>query len=108
MNKSNMKKSKDLVLAPSFLFALSMIMCGCSVTSMKWRIKWDKDKKEGKEVFFAAKASGEHSQKPPNIIILLADDLGRYEVSAYDGVDHISTPNIDKIGADGRGPYDQF
>ena len=39
-------------------------------------------------------------QKAPNIIILLADDLGKYEVSAY-GEDHVLTPNIDKIGEEG-------
>ena len=83
------------------VFTLPLFVYGCSVTSMKWRIKWDKDKKEGKENFFADKESGKHKQKPPNIIILLADDLGRYEVSAYDGVDHISTPHIDQLGAEG-------
>jgi arylsulfatase A-like enzyme len=67
---------------------------------MKWRIKWDKDKKHGKEAFFKDSESEVHSQNKPNIIILLADDLGKYEVSAY-GAEHISTPNIDKIGQEG-------
>lgn len=82
------------------LFTIAMVFYGCSVTKVKWRIKWDKDKKEGKEIFFADDKSTIRSQKPPNIIILLADDLGKYEVSAY-GVDHISTPNIDRIGEEG-------
>ena len=96
-----MKRSKHFVFVPFILFSLLLFVYGCSVTSMKWRIKWDKDKKEGKKEFFADKASGQHKQKPPNIIILLCDDLGRFEVSAYDGVDHISTPNIDQLGAEG-------
>jgi len=86
-----------------FLFILVLLFIGCyplSVTRMKWRIKWDKDMKKGKESFLAEKESAERDQKPPNVIILLADDLGKYEVSAY-GVDHISTPNIDRLGYEG-------
>lgn len=87
----------------SFILITTLIFSSCyplSVTRMKWRIKWDKDKKKGKEAFFEDPESKARDQKPPNIIILLADDLGRYEVSAY-GVDHISTPNIDRIGQEG-------
>ncbi len=85
------------------IFVISLIFTGCyplSVTRMKWRIKWDKDKKQGKEAFFKDSESTVRSQNKPNIIILLADDLGKYEVSAY-GAKHISTPNIDKIGQEG-------
>lgn len=87
----------------AFIFIITLIFTGCyplSVTRMKWRIKWDKDKKHGKELFFKDSESEVHSQNKPNIIILLADDLGKYEVSAY-GAKHISTPNIDKIGQEG-------
>ena len=69
------------------------------MTTGKWRIRWDKDLKKGKESFVES-AKPEVLDRPPNIIILLADDLGKYEVSAY-GVDHISTPHIDQIGLDG-------
>jgi arylsulfatase A-like enzyme len=92
-----------LKYATTLLFVVALILSGCyplSVTRMKWRIKWDKDKKKGKEAFFEDSKSKERNQKPPNIIILLADDLGKYEVSAY-GAEHISTPNIDRIGQEG-------
>jgi len=36
----------------------------------------------------------------PNIIIIMADDLGYADISAY-GVQRISTPNIDRIGNEG-------
>ena len=36
----------------------------------------------------------------PNVIIIMADDLGKHDISAY-GSTEISTPNIDKIGQNG-------
>ena len=94
-----MKRKKFLFVA----FILAVILYGCypvSVTRMKWRIKWDKESKKGKEAFFDDKKSTLRDKKAPNIIILLADDLGKSEVSAY-GEDHVLTPNIDRIGKEG-------
>ena len=70
-----------------------------SVTRVKWRIHWDKDLKKGKKAYMQS-SKPESSQKPPNIVVLLVDDLSMYEVSAY-GVNHISTPNIDRLGKEG-------
>lgn len=38
--------------------------------------------------------------KPPNVIVIIADDLGYADISAY-GVRRIHTPNIDRIGEEG-------
>jgi arylsulfatase A-like enzyme len=85
----------------SFLVAsLGLLLVSCSITRLKWRIKRDKTMASGKSAYLEAPPSSLEVARPPNIVILLADDLGKYEVSAY-GVDHISTPNIDQIGAEG-------
>ncbi len=38
--------------------------------------------------------------RPPNIILILADDLGYGDLSCY-GQTHFSTPNIDKLAKEG-------
>jgi arylsulfatase A-like enzyme len=51
----------------------------------------------------AAGAIGAHAQpasKPPNIVFILADDLGYADVSCY-GRRDFATPNIDRIAARG-------
>jgi len=83
---------------------LLFLMASCypvSVTRMKWRIKTDKVMKKGKEKYLASAINPAGSSQKPNVVLIIADDLGRYEVSAYDGVDHIATPHIDQIGAEG-------
>jgi len=79
-----------------------LILTGCypiSVHHTKWKIKWDKEKKEGKEQFFSQNLKTSKT-KPPNIVVLVCDDLGKYEVSAY-GAKHIQTPHIDQLGKEG-------
>jgi arylsulfatase A-like enzyme len=54
-------------------------------------------------VAFAAavgRARGEAAAKPPNIVFILADDMGYADVSCY-GRPDLSTPNIDRIAAMG-------
>jgi arylsulfatase A-like enzyme len=51
------------------------------------------------EIAWAAPAEAAAAQKP-NIIVILADDLGYADISAY-GIHRIDTPNIDSIGNEG-------
>lgn len=48
----------------------------------------------------APSRSSASSNAKPNVIVILADDLGYADISAY-GVKRIQTPNIDRIGAEG-------
>ena len=87
-------------LSFALLGALALFITACyplSVSRAKWRIKKDKKMLAGKEEFLTTQ-SGDKSA--PNIVLIICDDLGKYEVSAY-GVDHIHTPNIDRIGEEG-------
>src|SRR6185503_20254271 len=47
----------------------------------------------------AALAAGEASAKPPNVVVLLADDLGYSDLGSYGG--EIETPALDRLALDG-------
>ena len=49
---------------------------------------------------FIAFVAGSHAQDQPNIIFLLADDLGWTGLSGY-GSDFYETPNLDRLAAEG-------
>ena len=94
-----MNTTKPLIYIPLFL----LLLWSCyplSVTRAKWKIRWDKQLRKGKEAFITSSGIAVNKDRPPNVVVILADDLSPYEVSAY-GVDHISTPHIDQIGHEG-------
>lgn len=69
--------------------------------SKKFRIVFDEAKIAYREAFLAEKIpTAELLSNPPNIILILADDLGKTDISLY-GSPHVHTKNIDAIGQEG-------
>ena len=84
------------------ILALSFFLFSCyplTTGSRKWRIKWDKDQISQK-VEFLKRNKKLTKDNPPNVVVIVADDLGKSEVSAY-GSRHMVTPNIDAIAKEG-------
>ena len=40
----------------------------------------------------------------PNILFILADDLGYGDVSCYNAESKVATPNLDRLAREGRNP----
>jgi arylsulfatase A-like enzyme len=82
-----------------YISFVALLVSGCFVStySNDWNIEWEEEAIEEKQVFLS---QIEPAENQPNVILIMADDLGKYEVSAY-GAEHISTPNIDAIGENG-------
>ncbi|MBC8185395.1 sulfatase-like hydrolase/transferase [candidate division KSB1 bacterium] len=85
-----------------FLSLLFLLAAGCAIktTSRQWKIRWDKEKLARKESLLDSIRNQPTSVSRPNIVLIMADDLGKYEVSAY-GSTHIQTPHIDQLAEEG-------
>ena len=70
------------------------------LVSDKFKIYFDEKLIKGKADFLATQVRDVTSHDRPNIILILADDLGATDLSQY-GNKQISTPNIDAIGKAG-------
>lgn len=85
---------------------LAAIVTVCSaflfkqIQSDKFRIYFDEKLIEGKKEYLQQPVANVAQIKRPNVILILADDLGQTDISLY-GNQQVSTPNIDAIGKDG-------
>jgi arylsulfatase A-like enzyme len=71
-----------------------------TTASYKWNIRWDKEKLAFKEKFLAQELPAHSEGKAPNIVFIVVDDLGKYELSTYGSVT-MKTPHIDQLAAEG-------
>lgn len=67
--------------------------------SSRWNIVEDEALLEGKRRYLEQLTAS--SRNHPNVLIILADDLGRNDLALYDPVNGIETPNITALAASG-------
>ncbi|MEQ9422857.1 MAG: sulfatase-like hydrolase/transferase [Cyclobacteriaceae bacterium] len=93
------KQKKNLIIIVLSMSAIAVHLFWPLADSEKFKIEWDQEMIDFKQDYLA-NLSISDSVKRPNIIIMMADDLGKGEVSIY-GHSRVPTPNIDAIGNDG-------
>lgn len=69
------------------------------LTSAEWALEWDAEQLQQRERYVAQPAQKAEAGLP-NIVVIYADDLGLYDLSAYGG-QYLPTPHIDSIGLRG-------
>ena len=93
-------KKKQIIIALLLTGLAGACTFPFTTATYKWKIKWNKDKLEYKEKFLAQKLPEYSEEKPPNILFIVVDDLGKYEISAY-GSETMHTPYIDQMASEG-------
>jgi arylsulfatase A-like enzyme len=66
--------------------------------SAQWEIKWDSTAIQKKQAYLST--IKKNTVNKPNIILIVADDLGKYDLSIYGNL-LIKTPHIDQLAIDG-------
>ncbi len=86
-----------------FIFFI-LLTWGCTfpftTASYKWNIKYDKDKLAFKKNFLQKSLPPYSAKRPPNILLMVVDDLGKSEISCY-GSTTVKTPHMDQLAAEG-------
>lgn len=92
---------RSLPLAAAALVAVLLIWSLRPLKNEEWDIEFDPEFQTGKDNYLEnLAASPVPGTNQPNIVLILADDLGMTDISLY-GSDFLETPNIDSIGNDG-------
>lgn len=96
--KIMLKKKLLPALVP--LAAAPVIYLLWPLKSSEYHIKWDQDAIESKHKLLASLQKDEPADSLPNILLIIADDLGVNDISFF-GNGKVNTPNIDGIGHSG-------
>ena len=83
---------------------LAILLTGCTfpftTATYKWKIRFDREKIAFKESWLEQELPPYSGDRLPNILFIVVDDLGKYEISAY-GSETMQTPNIDQLCHEG-------
>ncbi|SHM35337.1 sulfatase-like hydrolase/transferase [Flavobacterium chilense] len=95
-----LSKAKKIIFSIVIVLFILAVFLFWPINTDGTLIQPDKKLLNGKTAFLAEKISADPSFKKPNIIIILADDLGKYDISLYGGKS-TPTPQIDSLAASG-------
>lgn len=89
---------RKIILTTAIILLLSWLLI--PRFSSDWKIEEDENLLSGKNEYLKNR-TGRAASESPNILIILADDLGRNDLALYDSVNGVITPNIDSLAAEG-------
>jgi arylsulfatase A-like enzyme len=93
-----MRKVYFTILLAIIFIGLSSFYIFKDFGKKKWKIVFDEEKIKFRNEFLSNQIKAKEGV--PNIIIIMADDLGKHEISAYGGK-NVQTKNIDRISQNG-------
>lgn len=97
---ASFKRIKNILIPILLVLFIAVLFLFWPINTNGKVIEPDKKLVDGKKEFLAQKDTSKSLEKKPNIIILLADDLGKYDISLYGGKS-TPTPQIDSLAASG-------